>query len=142
MSLDLVIGEDDVAALIRTIPGIDVIEGEYTDDSFVPVIDVNKMFKPYVLIKYSGGFPTYDNGIVGPELDTLRNSFSVYVVTPVDRVTRVLRDQVRIKMLTNFEPTDGSSLRPTGGYSFVDADLGYNRYVHVLSFNYTANLGA
>lgn len=140
MSLNTLPGEDDIVAKIKTIPGVDVYEGEYLPDSFAPVVDANKMFKPYMLIKFNGGFPTYDNGICGPEKDTLRSSFAVYVVSPTDRVTRDLRNQVREKMLTNFEPTDGSSLRPTGGYSFIDTDLGYHRYVHAVQFSYTTNL--
>jgi hypothetical protein len=140
MPLNLSAGENDIVDKLKTIPGIDVIEGEYTEDSYVPKVDSNKLFKPYVLVKFSGAFATSDNGIVGPDKDTLRNTFSVYVVTPDDRVTREIRDQVRIKMLTDFQPTDGNSLRPTGGYSFIDADLGYNRYVHNIGFSYTTNL--
>lgn len=140
MPLDTSAGEQDIVAKIKTIPGVDVFEGEYLPDSFVPVVDANKMFKPYLLIKFNAGFPTYDNGIVGPDKDTLRNTFSVYVVSPVDRVTRNIRDQVRQKMLTDFRPTDGSSLRPAGGYSFIDTDLGYHRYVHNIGFAYTTNL--
>lgn len=140
MSLDSLPGEDQIIAKIKTIAGVDVYEGEYAPDSFVPTVDANKMFKPYLLVKFNGGFPAYDNGVVGPEKDTQRASFSVYVVAPVDRVARDIRNQVRAKMLTSFAPTDGSSLRPTGGYSFVDADLGYHRYVHNVGFAYMFNL--
>jgi len=140
MPLASVTGEDQIVIKLKEIVGVDVIEGEYTQDSYVPVVDANKMFKPYLLVKFNGGFPAYDNGIVGPEKDTQRATFSVYIVSPVDRVTRTLRDQVREKMLTNFAPTDGSSLRPTGGFSFIDADLGYHRYVSNVGFSYNFNL--
>lgn len=140
MSLNSLQSEDDIMDKLKTIPGVDVIEGEYTEDSFVPKEDANKMFRPYLLVKFNGGFPAYDNGIVGPELDTQRASFSIYIVAPDDRVARDIRSQVRIKMLTDFQPTDSSSLRPTGGFSFVDSDLGYNRYAHNIGFAYTFNL--
>lgn len=133
-------GEDDVMAKLRTIPGVDIVEGEYTPDSWTPDVDANGLFKPYFTVKFNAGFPTYDNGIVGPEKDSLRNTFSVYVASPDDRLTRNLRNQVREKMLTDFAPTDGSSLKPTGGFSFVDSDLGYNRYVHNIGFAYQTNL--
>lgn len=142
MALSTTTGEDDIVAKLREIPGVKVIEGEYTPDGYIPVLDANKMFQPYLTVKFNGGFPTYDNGIAGPDKDTLRNSFSVYVVSPDDRTSRIIRDQVRVKMLTNFEPTDGSSLHPTGGFSFIDADLGYHRYVANIGFAYTANLGS
>lgn len=140
MPLNSVPGEDDIIAKLREIKGVDVISGEYTQDSYIPKLDANKMFKPYLTVKFNGGFPDFDNGIVGPEKDTQRANFSVFVVSPDDRVTRLLQSQVREKMLTNFQPTDASSLRPTGGYSFMDADLGYHRYVQNIGFAYKFNL--
>lgn len=133
-------GETDIVNKLKTIPGVDVMEGDYVDDSYQPVTDANKLFKPYMLVKFNGSFQNYDNGICGPEKDTQRATFTVYVVSPEDRVTRSIRDQVREKMLTNFRPTDGGSLRPGNAYSFVDPDLGYHRYVHALTFSYTFNL--
>lgn len=140
MPLDTVPGENDIVARIREIQGLDVMEGEYASDSFIPTLDANKMFAPYALLKFNPAFPGYDDGIVGPEKDTMRNTFGVYVVSPDDNTTRQFVSRVREKMLTDFRPTDGSSLKPTGGYSFVDSDLGYNRYVHQISFAYMTNL--
>jgi len=133
-------GEIDIVNKLKEILGIDVMEGDYVDDGYIPVVDANKLFKPYMLVKFNGSFQQYDNGIAGPELDTQRATFTVYAVSPDDRTTRALRDQVRVKMLTNFRPTDGGSLRPGNAYSFVDPDLGFHRYVHALSFSYTFNL--
>lgn len=141
MALTITQSEDDIIEKLKTIPGVDVIQGEYVGDSWVPTVDSEGMFIPYLLVKFNGALATFDNGIVGPEQDTLRSTFSVFVVSPDDRTTRELRDQVRIVMLTNFEPTDSTSLRPTGGYSFIDPDLGYHRYVHNIGFSYVTNLG-
>lgn len=140
MPLATLPGEIDIVNRIKEIEGVDVMEGDYVDDSYLPEVDDNKLFNPYILIKFNGGYQNYDNGIVGPEKDTQRATFTVYVVSPDDRVTRVFRDSVREKMLTNFRPTDGGPLRPGNSYSFVDPDLGYHRYVHALAFTYTFNL--
>jgi len=140
MSLNTLPGEDDIVAKLREIPGVDVIEGEYTPDSYTPVTDTNKMFRPYLTVKFNGAFPHYDGGILGPDKDVQRASFSVFITSPDDRVSRDIRNQVREKMLTNFRPTDGSSLRPAGAYSFADTDLGYNRYTHNIGFSYLFNL--
>lgn len=140
MPLNSLPGEDDIAARIGTIDGADVMQGEYASDSFVPELDANKMFAPYILIKFNPAFPAYDDGIVGPEKDTLRATFSVYVVSPDDRTTREFSHEVKELLLTDFKPTDGSSLKPTGGYSFIDADLGYHRYVQTASYAYMTNL--
>lgn len=142
MPLASSVGEDDIIARIKEIPGVDVMESDYTDDSYKPEMDANNMFVPYILIKFNGGFPNYDNGLCGPEMDTQRATVTVYVVSPDARTTRLMRDRVREKMLTNFRPTDASSLRPGNSYSFVDPDLGYHRYVQAMSFSYTFNLGA
>lgn len=140
MTVASAVGEDTIIAKVKEITGVDVMEGDYTEDGYKPQVDANKMFKPYMLIKFNGGFPAYDNGICGPEKDTQRATITIYVVSPDARTTRVLRDQVRQKMLTSFTPTDGSSLRPGNSFSFVDPDGGYHRYVQALSFSYMFNL--
>lgn len=137
MALSASPGEDDILARLAEIPGVDVMESDYVDDSYAPK---GEQFPPYILVKFNGAFQEYDNGIVGPDKDSLRTNFTVYVVSPEASVTRSIRDQVRVKLLTNFHPTDGSSLRPSTSYSFVDADLGFHRYVQALSFNYSFNL--
>jgi hypothetical protein len=140
MPLSFILGEDDITTRIKTVPGIDVLEGEYLPDSFVPETDDNGLFVPYVTIKFNGSFPANDNGIVGPEKDTQRISVSIYVVAPDSRVSRNIRDQITATLLTDFKPTDGSSLRPAGSLSFIDVSLGYKRYVSQLNFSYYANL--
>ena len=140
MALGTLQGETDITNLLKTIAGVDVMEGDYVDDGYMPVLDANKLFKPYILIKFNGGFQAYDNGIVGPDKDTQRATFTVYVVSPDDRTTRSIRDQVREKLFTDFRPTDGGFMRPGNSYSFVDPDQGYHRYVHALAFSYQFNL--
>jgi hypothetical protein len=140
MPLNSLQGEDDIITQLKTIAGVDVFNGEYTSDGYVPQTDANTMFKPYLTVKFNGAFPAHDNGITTPDLDTQRATFSVYVITPDDRVTRNILNQVRVKMLTNFHPTDGSTLSPTGGQSFIDASSGLQRYCHVISFSYYFNL--
>ena len=140
MPLATLAGEIDIINKLKEIPGVDVMEGDYVDDSYLPEVDSNKLFKPYILVKFNGSFQEYDNGICGPDKDTQRATITVYCVSPEDRVTRTIRDQVRVKMLTNFRPTDGGPLRPGNAFSFVDPDLGYHRYVHALAYTYTFNL--
>lgn len=133
-------GEDDIVARLKTIPGIVVIEGEYTPDSFKPTVDASGLFTPYILLKVDPATQAFDNGIADPSWDTQRAGIQIFIVSPDDRLTRSLRDQVREKLLVNFRPTDGSFLRPRGGYSFIDPDLGYHRYVQVVGFTYMFNL--
>lgn len=141
MPLATVNGENDIIARIKEIAGIDVMESDYVDDSYVPDRDLNGMFVPYVLVKFNGGFDyPAENGICGPEKNTQLASVTVYVVSPDSQTTRIYRDKVREKMLTNFRPTDGGNLKPGSSYSFVDKDLGFHRYVQVLSFSYLFNL--
>jgi len=103
-------------------------------------VDDNDNFVPYLTVKFNGGFPANDNGIVGPEKDTQRISISVYIIAPDSTISRNIRDQVTIALLTDFKPTDGSSLRSAGSLSFIDTSLGRKRYVSSISFNYLSNL--
>jgi hypothetical protein len=139
--LDTLPGEDAIIAKLKTIPGVDVFEGEYAPDSYEPVVDPEThLFKPYLTVKFNPGFSAGDNGIVSNADDTQRAAFSVFVITPDDRLTRHIRNQVRRVLLVDFEPEDASALRVASGYSFVDSDLGYNRYVQNVGFSYTFNL--
>jgi len=133
-------GEDDIIARLRTIPGVDVMEGEYTPDGYVPPVDSAGLFKPYILVRFDAPQTGYDPGIADPSWDTQRASLVTYIVSPDDRVTRQIRDQVREKLLINFRPTDGGFLRPKSGFNFVDPDLGYHRYVQAIGFTYNFNL--
>ena len=51
MALATLPGEQDILAKLREIPGVDVMEGDYVDDGYIPVVDSNKLFKPYMLVK-------------------------------------------------------------------------------------------
>lgn len=133
-------GEDSIVAQLKTIPGVDVIEGEYTEDSYKPEVDENEMFAPYILVTFYPSRSGFDNGLAEPHKDTERATFDVFVVSPNDRLTRDIRDQVKEKLLIAFRPVDGSYIRPKGGYKFVDPDLGFHRYVQVISLTYTFNL--
>jgi hypothetical protein len=140
MPLTFTLGENDVLTKIRTIPGVDVLEGEYAPDFWKPTVDDNGNFIPYLTVKFNGAFPANDNGIVGPEKDTQRVSVSIYIIAPDSNISRQIRDQVTTVLLTDFKPTDGSSLRSAGSLSFIDTSLGHKRYVSSVSFNYLANL--
>lgn len=133
-------GENDIIQKLLEIEGIDIIPGEYVEDSYVPKTDTNGMFVPYITVGFDPPNSTFDNGIVSPAWDTQRAQFAVFVVSPSDTLTREYRDKVREKLLVDFRPTDGSYLKARGGYRFVDPDLGYHRYVQVLQFSYTFNL--
>lgn len=141
MPLSSVPAEDAITLRLKDMEGIDVYEGDYLDDGIKPDVDKESgFFVPYALIKYQGSTETADNGLGGPDKDMQRATFSVYLVTPQDRLTRQYRDEVRKLMLTDFRPPDSSSLKPNGGYSFTDTDLGYSRYVHVIGFRFFHNL--
>lgn len=141
MPLEQLAGEDDIIAKLREIEGVDVIEGEYTTDGYVPDTDPEtKLFKPYLTVKFHPAIQTFDHGIADPSWDTERGSFSVFIVTPDDRLTREFRDEVRAKLLRNFRPTDGSYIKARGGFTFTDPDLGYHRYVQSIEFTYLFNL--
>lgn len=133
-------GERDIMNRLSEIEGITFMEGTYTETSFEPETDENKLFAPYALVAFGGFYPGFENGIVGSHLDTHRATFSIYVVAPFDSTAREFRDDIRNKLMVDFRPTDGTQLRPNTGYSFTDGDLGFNRYVQVVGFSYKFNM--
>lgn len=141
MALSQAPGQKDIINRLKTIPGVSVHVGEYIQDSFAPNETKEGLFQPYVTVKFAGSFPTNDSGIVSPRLDTMRATFNVFTVAPDDMTSLELMDLVRDK-LVGYTPTDGGQIREYSGYSFVDADLGYHRYVHNAGFHYTHNLNS
>lgn len=127
------------SALKTKFGGVSFMMGDYVMDSFVPTVDSNGLFKPYVLCKVHTSYETKDNGICGKEKDPLQGSFSFYVVSPDGWVTQELTDSIREELRgKRFASSD--SLLVSGGYSFVDADLGYHRYVQNVGFTFRYNL--
>lgn len=139
MPLEQVPAHDSILAQLKTIQGIDVYEGQYITDGSIPKLDVNGLFPPYATTVFGASYEGTSRGIVKEKYNTLRTTVTVYVIAPTDRLTRQYVDKAR-EALLGFIPTDGSPLKPYGGYDFVDADLGVTRYVHSLVFSYETNM--
>lgn len=140
MALDMLAGQDDIMDALRAIEGVDVYEGQYLTDGAVPSLDENGLFPPYITTIFGAVYQGSSRGIVSERLNTLRTTVTVYVVSPTDRLTREYIDKVRDALL-GLVPTDGTELQAFGGYDFVDADLGVNRYVHSSVYQYDTNMG-
>jgi len=139
MPLDQVPGQDDIMATLRTIPGVTVYEGQYLTDGAAPPMNNDGLFKPYITTVFGASYQANDRSIDGEQHQPLFTTATVYCVAPSDRIARQYRDKVR-NLLTGFVPEDGTQLAAYGGYIYVDADLGVNRYVHSIVFRYTTNM--
>lgn len=128
-----------VAALKAAMPGVDFMVGDYVMDSYVPKVDADGLFRPYCLLKVHTSYETADNGICEKDADPLKASFSLYMVAPDGWVVQELADEIRAT-LRGKRFTDTDALLVSGGYSFVDADLGYHRYVQNIGFTFRHNL--
>lgn len=132
--------EEIFTAIRAALPAVDLMMGDYVMDSFVPESDANNLFTPYILCKIHTSYETADNGICEKSADPLQGSFSLYIVSPDGWITQELTDNVRIA-LRGKRFVDTGPLLVSGGYSFVDADLGYHRYVQNIGFTFQHNLG-
>lgn len=139
MPLSQVPAQDAIMAQLETIPGIDVYTGQYLTDGASPPMDANGLFKPYITTVFGASYLGADRGIVSERQNTLRTTVTVYCASPSDRITRQYIDRVREKLI-GFIPPDATQLQAFGGYIYVDADLGVNRYVHSAVFQYTTNM--
>jgi hypothetical protein len=137
--IDQLPGQDAIMAQLRTISGVQVYEGQYLTDGAVPNMDENSLFEPYLTTIFGASYAGASRGIVSEQLNTLRTTVTVYSIAPDDRLSREYLGQVR-SLLLGFTPVDGTPLKAFGGYNFVDADLGVNRYVHSAIFSYETNL--
>ena len=132
--------EEIFTALRTALPHVDIMMGDYVMDSWVPTVDSNGLFKPYILCKVHTAYETTDNGICEKSEDPLQGSFSLYIVSPDGWVTQQIADTVRVT-LRGRRFTDTDYLVASGGYSFGDADLGYTRYAQNVGFTFRYNLG-
>lgn len=134
-------GEREIIDLLRSrIKNVEFRRGAYLEDGFQPEADDNGIFKPYALVQFGGSyeFPR-DASLAGARWDTYRATFTIYMVAPYDEVAQQVKDKVK-DVLVGFRPHDAGPLTINTGYSFTDADLGYNRYVQVVGFSYLFNL--
>lgn len=134
-------GEKEIIEkLEQDVPNVYIQRGSYLDDGYAPKANDAGLFQPYMLVAFGGSYEyARDNSLAGPRWDTQRATFTVYMVAPYDEVAQEVKDRVR-DSLVGFRPHDGSALTINTGYSFVDADLGFNRYVQVVGFSYLFNL--
>lgn len=139
MPLNQVPGQNDILAQLRTIPVIPVYEGQYLTDGAKPPMWEGGIFQPYITTVFGATYQGHDRGIVSERYNSVVTTVTVYCVAPTDKISRQYLDTVREK-LTGFIPTDGTQLAPYGGYNYVDADLGANRYVNSAVFRYTTNM--
>ena len=139
MPVDQTPAQDSILAQLETIQGVDVYDGQYLTDGAIPKQDANGLFPPYITTVFGTSYRGSEPGIVSEQLNTLTTTVTVYVIAPTDRISRQYISRVREKLL-GFIPEDGTQLRAFGGYDFVDADLGVNRYAHSAVFQYSTNM--
>jgi hypothetical protein len=139
MPLNQLPGQDAIIAQLKTIVGANVYQGQYVTDGAIPPIDAQGLFEPYITTIFGATYRGHEPGIVSERYNSMNTTVTVYCASPDDRLTRSFIDDVRDKLI-GFIPTDCTELKPNGGYIYVDADLGVNRYVHAVVFSYTTNM--
>lgn len=139
MAIAQLAGQDAIVTALKTIVGVDVYEGQYVTDGSYPPMDDNGYFVPYLTTVFGSSYQGPDRGIVSERYNNLRTTVTVYSVAPIDRLSRQFNDAVRDKLL-GFIPPDGTQLKAYGGYTYVDSDLGKNRYIHASVFQYSTNM--
>lgn len=133
--------ENDIFAKAQELTGVDVMQGTYTSDFFVPKKDAQGFFVPYITLAYGTAYRTTDRHITTTRDDPQRVTVTCYVVGPTDKIARQIRSQLEDKLI-GFVPQDSGELAIQGGYNFEDADLGLHRYIYAVIFAYTTNLTA
>lgn len=139
MALSQLAAQDAIMDQLRAIGGIDVVEGQYLQDGTGAQIKEGGLFVPYMTVEFGTSYQSAERNIVTSRMDGLRTSVNVSVVAPSDRLSREFEADVR-NALVGYYPPDSTPLAVNGGYNFIDADLGPNRYVHSTLFSFTTNM--
>lgn len=132
--------QEEIIALIRTIPNVDFHEDEVPDEEMIVMI--GDQIKPYVTISFGGTSeaPRRTNGIVGASYDSDETSIVIQCVASTKRAARKLHDIVRDK-LRGYVPTNCGEIRNAlyNSNGAITHLVNPSRFASTQSFRYVVN---
>jgi phage gp37-like protein len=98
--------QDEIVALLREIPHVDVYEGQMDDEAFTALLTDSNSIKPFITVSFGGLInPTQRNkGIVGARKDSQDTTFVVRTVASSDRTSRQVL-QLVLDKLVGYSPS-------------------------------------
>lgn len=134
--------EDQIVALLKTIPHVDVYEGQMSDEAFSALLTDSNQIQPFITVSFGGLLDPRRriNGIVGAKTHTQDTTFVIRCVGSTDRVSRQVRDIAHNKVI-GFVPTNCSEIQTAlfGGTGQVSSLGNPTRFASVQAYRYLVN---
>lgn len=134
--------EDQIVARLKTIPHVDVYEGQMSDEDFTALLVNANQIQPFITISFGGLIDPRRriNGIVGAKTHSQDTTFVIRCVGSTDRITRQVRDIAHAKVI-GFVPTNCSEIQTAlfGGTGQVSSLGNPTRFAAVQAYRYLVN---
>ncbi len=134
--------EDQIIALVRTIPFVDVYEGQMSDEAFSALLTDSNQIQPFITVSFGGLIDPRRriNGIAGAKTHTQDTTFVVRCVGNTDRTSRQVRDLAHAKII-GYVPTNCSEIQTAlfGGTGQVSSLGNPTRFAAVQAYRFLLN---
>lgn len=134
--------QDEITAQLKTIPNVDLYEGQMSDEAFAALVADSNQIKPFITVSYGGLIDPRKrvNGITGAKQDSQDTTFVVRAVANTDRTSRKAL-QLALDKLVGFVPTDCSEINTAlfGGTGQVSSLGNPTRYASVQALRLLVN---
>lgn len=110
--MGLIESQQQIIALLKTIPNVPIHDDELPDEVPVTLIPGSDMIQPFVTVSFGGlvEAPRRINGIAGAARDTGESTIVLQAVASTPATARLVLDKAR-KKLVGFQPTGCGEIR-------------------------------
>jgi hypothetical protein len=134
--------QDEIVALVETIPNVDVYRGQMSDEAFAALLTDSNQIKPFITISFGGLLDPRRriNGIVGAKANSQDTTFVVRTVGSTDRTAQKAMQLVLDKLI-GFVPTDCGEIDTAlfGSTGQVSSLGNPTRFASVQAFRFLVN---
>lgn len=140
--MSLIDSQDEIIALLKTIPNVLIFEDEVADEVIVPTLPNSDQIQPFITVSFGGMVdpPRRTKGIVGAKADTQETTIVVQCVGSTKGTARQVF-QLMWDVLIGFTPTGCGEIRSAlyGGTGKISHLGNPSRFAAVQSFRYYQN---
>jgi hypothetical protein len=134
--------QDEIVGVVKTIPHVDVYEGNLSDEDFATLVANSDALKPFITISFGGMIDPRRNvnGITGAKAHSHDVTIVVRCVGSTDRMSRQVWQLVWDKLI-GYMPANCSEIRAAlyGGTGQISSLGNPTRYASVQAFTMLIN---
>lgn len=141
MTVNPYLAEQEILAKFRTIPHIEVFEGNVPDGDAIPMTADGRV-KPHLVVDFAGLIrpPKRYNGIMGATLDSYLQSLSTHAIAGDQDAARQL-NSIALMTILGFQPGNCGEVAPQffAGVGQISSLSQPTRFSAVQSYRYLIN---